>query len=54
MGVSFLAQNAGKRSITVDLERPRGRGVFHRRVAGAQVLVESVCPGVVDRLGLGH
>ncbi|MFN7644736.1 MAG: CaiB/BaiF CoA transferase family protein [Burkholderiales bacterium] len=54
MGVSFLAQNAGKRSITVDLKHPRGREVFHRLVAGAQVLVENFRPGVMDRLGLGH
>ncbi len=54
MGVSFLAQNAGKRSITVDLKHPRGREVFHRLVAGAQVLVENFRPGVMGRLGLGH
>jgi formyl-CoA transferase len=54
MGVSFLAQNAGKRSITVDLKHPRGREVFHRLVVGAQVLVENFRPGVMDRLGLGH
>ncbi|RPH45682.1 MAG: CoA transferase [Burkholderiales bacterium] len=54
MGVSFLAQNAGKRSITLDLKHPRGREVFHRLVAGAQVLVENFRPGVMDRLGLGH
>ena len=38
MGVSFLAQNAGKRSITVDLKHPRGREVFHRLVAGAHAV----------------
>jgi CoA:oxalate CoA-transferase len=54
MGVSFLAQNAGKRSITVDFKQPRGREVFLRLVRGAQVLVENFRPGVMQRLGLGY
>jgi CoA:oxalate CoA-transferase len=32
MGASFLAQNAGKRSITVDLKSEEGKGVFARLV----------------------
>ncbi|WP_019938669.1 CaiB/BaiF CoA-transferase family protein [Bordetella sp. FB-8] len=53
MGVSFLAQNAGKRSITVNLKHPRGRQVLLRLVKSADVLVENFRPGVMDRLGLG-
>ena len=53
MGVSFLAQNAGKRSITVDLKHPRGKEVFLRLVRSAQVVVENFRPGVMQRLGLG-
>ncbi len=53
MGVSFLAQNAGKRSITVNLKQPGGREVFRRLVRSAQVLVENFRPGVMQRLGLG-
>lgn len=52
MGVSFLAQNAGKRSITVNFKQPGGREVFRRLVAGADVLVENFRPGVMKRLGL--
>jgi CoA:oxalate CoA-transferase len=54
MGASFLAQNAGKRSITVNLKSPKGRDVFTRLVATADVVVENFRPGVMDRLGLGY
>lgn len=53
MGVSFLAQNAGKRSITVDLKKPGGKAVFRKLVQSADVLVENFRPGVMQRLGLG-
>lgn len=53
MGASFLAQNAGKRSLTVNLKDPAGKAVFRRLVDSADVLVENFRPGVMDRLGLG-
>lgn len=53
MGVSFLAQNPGKRSITIDLKRPAGKAVFRRLVATADVVVENFRPGVMQRLGVG-
>lgn len=52
MGVSFLAQNPGKRSITVDLKHPAGKEVFRRLVRTADVVVENFRPGVMQRLGL--
>ncbi|WP_313025861.1 CaiB/BaiF CoA transferase family protein [Pseudomonas lopnurensis] len=54
MGVSFMAQNAGKRSITLDLKHPNAAEVFRRLVRSADVLVENFRPGVMQRLGLGH
>lgn len=54
MGASFLAQNAGKRSVTVNLRHPDGRRVFERLAATAEVLVENFRPGVMARLGLGY
>jgi len=54
MGVSFLAQNAGKCSVTLNLKHPEGKALLHRLVAEADVLVENFRPGVMDRLGLGH
>ncbi|MET9273123.1 CoA transferase [Kribbella sp. NPDC003557] len=53
LGISFLAQNAGKRSITLNLKSPAGREVFERLVREADVLLENFRPGVLDRLGFG-
>lgn len=54
MGVSFMAQNAGKRSITLNLKEPRGKEILKKLVAKADVLVENFRPGVMDRLGIGY
>jgi CoA:oxalate CoA-transferase len=54
MGASFLAQNAGKRSLTLNLKSAKGREVFRRLVATADVVVENFRPGVMERLGLGY
>ncbi|MEO0380747.1 MAG: CoA transferase [Pseudomonadota bacterium] len=54
MGVSFLAQNAGKRSIALNLKDPDGVAAFHKLLMTADVLVENFRPGVMDRLGLGY
>ena len=39
MGVSFLAQNAGKKSVTVNLKHPRGKELFLKLVKTADVVV---------------
>lgn len=54
MGTSFLAQNAGKKSVTIDLKSDEGRKLFRKLVASADVLIENFRPGVMDRLGLGY
>ena len=54
MGASFLAQNAGKRSITLNLKREEGREVLKKLVAISDVVVENFRPGVMKRLGLGY
>jgi crotonobetainyl-CoA:carnitine CoA-transferase CaiB-like acyl-CoA transferase len=54
MGASFLAQNAGKRSITIDLKHPKGQEVFRRLAATSDVVVENFRPGVMTRLGLDY
>ncbi|WP_320783276.1 CoA transferase [Streptomyces sp. CRN 30] len=53
LGASFLAQNAGKRSLTLNLKDPDGREALLRAVREADVLLENFRPGVMDRLGVG-
>ncbi|MER8828765.1 CoA transferase [Mesorhizobium sp. M0938] len=54
MGASFLAQNAGKRSVVLDLKKEADRERFLDLVASADALVENFRPGVMGRLGLGY
>jgi crotonobetainyl-CoA:carnitine CoA-transferase CaiB-like acyl-CoA transferase len=54
MASSFLAVNANKRSITLDLRKPEAVEVIKRLVPGADVVWENFRPGVMDRLGLGY
>lgn len=51
MGASFIAQNAGKRSITINLKTTAGKEAFTALVKSADVLVENFRPGVLARLG---
>ncbi|MFR9805029.1 CaiB/BaiF CoA transferase family protein [Pseudonocardia sp. RS010] len=43
----------GRRSIALDLKRPEGLATALDLVAGADALIESFRPGVMERLGLG-
>jgi CoA:oxalate CoA-transferase len=54
MGASFLAQNAGKKSVTLNLKKAEGKDVLKRLVESADVLVENFRPGVMARLGLAY
>jgi CoA:oxalate CoA-transferase len=52
-GLSFLRSNRNKKSITLDLKNLEGKRVFLELSSKADVLVEDLRPGVMERLGLG-
>ncbi|HEX7572098.1 MAG TPA: CoA transferase, partial [Bacteroidota bacterium] len=54
MGTSFLAQNANKKSMTLNLKAPEGKEIFRTLVKGADVVVENFRPDVMKRLGLAY
>jgi formyl-CoA transferase len=54
MGTSFLAQNANKKSMTLNLKAPEGKEIFRTLVKGADVVVENFRPDVMNRLGLAY
>jgi CoA:oxalate CoA-transferase len=54
MGASFLAQNAGKRAVTINLKNSAGKEVFLRLATTADAIVENFRPGVMEKLDLGY
>jgi crotonobetainyl-CoA:carnitine CoA-transferase CaiB-like acyl-CoA transferase len=54
LGTSFLAQNANKKSLTLNLKEDEGKEIFRRLVPSADVLVENFRPGVMARLGFSY
>ena len=54
MGTSFLAQNANKKSLTLNLKDPEGKEIFLKLAGTADVVVENFRPDVMKRLGIGY
>ncbi|KAA3610354.1 MAG: CoA transferase [Calditrichaeota bacterium] len=54
MGTSFLAQNANKKSLTLNLKSESGKEIFRKLVKDADVVIENFRPGVMKRLGLSY
>lgn len=50
----FVAQNAGKKSVLLDLQTRAGQQQALELAQGCDILVESFSPGVAERLGLGY
>jgi formyl-CoA transferase len=49
----FVLLNSGKKGVTLNLKSERGLAMFREMVKSADVLVENMGPGAMERLGLG-
>ena len=54
LAAPWIAVNAGKRSITLDLKKPKAIEIVKRLAAKSDVVVENFRPGVMDKLGIGY
>lgn len=54
MSVQFQLMNAGKRTMRLDLKTPEGQEVLRSMVRQADVLVQNLSPGAMERFGLGY
>jgi crotonobetainyl-CoA:carnitine CoA-transferase CaiB-like acyl-CoA transferase len=50
----FYGWNRGKRSIAVNIKDTDGRAIVHRLATQADVVMENMRPGVVERLGVDY
>ena len=49
----FMVYNANKKSVTVNLKSPRGVALVKELAAKADVFIENMAPGTIEKLGLG-
>jgi len=54
MGTSFLAQNANKKSLTLNLKLEEGKEIFRKLLQTTDVVVENFRPGVMGKLGFSY
>jgi crotonobetainyl-CoA:carnitine CoA-transferase CaiB-like acyl-CoA transferase len=54
VGATFLRNNLGKRSVTIDLKSDAGRDLFLHLVPHFDVVAENFRAGAMERLGLGY
>jgi formyl-CoA transferase len=52
--VFFCLMNLNKKSVTLNLKSPQGREMFQALAKTADVVIENLGPGAMERLGLGH
>ncbi len=49
----FIMMNSNKRSFVCDLKSARGKAVMNKMIAQADILIENMSPGGIERLGFG-
>ena len=54
LSTGFLANNANKRNLVLDLTKPQSVEIVHRLAAKADVVMENFRPGVMEKLGIGY
>jgi crotonobetainyl-CoA:carnitine CoA-transferase CaiB-like acyl-CoA transferase len=54
LGTGWLAINANKRNIALDLTKPEAIGIVKRLAETTDVVMENFRPGVMDKLGIGY
>lgn len=54
LAAPWVAVNSGKRSITLDLKKPKAIEAIKRLIEKADVVIENFRPGVMANLGLGY
>jgi crotonobetainyl-CoA:carnitine CoA-transferase CaiB-like acyl-CoA transferase len=54
MSPGWMAVNANKRSITLDLKKPKAIEIVQRLAKTADVVMENFRPGVMESLGIGY
>lgn len=53
-GSYYQSQNAGKRSITLNLKTDSGKGILRKLIATSDVLVQNYAAGALEKLGFGY
>lgn len=54
MGTGFIPQNAGKKSVVIDMNREEGSDLIRKLATEVDILVENYRPGVLKRNDLGY
>jgi formyl-CoA transferase len=49
----FMIYNANKKSVTLNLKSPKGLALVKQMAAKADVFIENMAPGTIEKLGLG-
>ena len=54
MSSNFLSQNSNKRSLTLNLRTPEGQAIFKKLAATADIVVQNLRTGTMEKYGLGY